>query len=381
MKKFILLFLLFSTSASFAQIDYKVIDSEILQDSREIKIQLPRNYNNNPDKSYPVFFVLDGDYLFEPVAGNVDYYSYWEDMPESIVVGINQVGKRRTDTEYDKETYLPTKQGAEFFEFIGGELLPIIDKNYRTAKFAIIVGHDLTASFMNYYLLKENPLFKGYINLSPDYAPDLQNRVANALSKSEQKVWYYLATASDDVKALKESNIAMNKLLESIENEKFYYYYNNFEDATHYSLVGRGVPRAIESIFSIYRPINQKEYEENVLPAKSTYYEYLLDKYETIENLYGLEIKIRVNDFMYISNAIEENEEWEQYKDLGKLAEKQHPNTMLGSYYLARYYEETGDTKKAMKAYQSGFALEEVSYLTKDMMLRKVDEIKADFGY
>ncbi|MDR6299588.1 alpha/beta hydrolase [Mesonia maritima] len=380
MKKLTLLFLFISTSI-FAQTEYKVLQSETLQDSRQIKIQLPRNYNNNTEKSYPVFIVLDGDYLFEPVAGNVDYYSYWEDMPESIVVGVNEVGKRRKDTEYDKETFLPTKQGAEFFEFIGLELLPLIDKNYRTAKFAIIVGHDLTASFMNYYLLKEDPLFKGYINLSPDYAPNLKERVADALNASESKTWYYLATSTDDVESLNESNKQMNELLKTIDNEKFYYYFDNFEEATHYSLVGRGIPKAIESIFSIYRPINQKEYEDQVLTTKGTYYEYLVDKYETVSELYGLDIQVRINDFIYIADAIEISKEWDQYKDLGKLANDEHPNKMLGSYFLARYYEETGNAKKAMKEYQNAFALEEASYLTKDMMLKRIEQIKQDFGY
>ena len=54
---------------------------------------------------------------------------------------------------------------------------------------------------------------------------------------------------------------------------------------------------------------------------------------------------------------------------------------MLGNYYLARFYEETNEPKKAMKTYQSAYPLEEIAGLTKDFMLEKADEIKADFGY
>ena len=53
----------------------------------------------------------------------------------------------------------------------------------------------------------------------------------------------------------------------------------------------------------------------------------------------------------------------------------------LGSYYLARFYEETGETKKAMKTYKSAYGLKEIGGITTDLMLEKADEIKADFGY
>jgi hypothetical protein len=34
-----------------------------------------------------------------------------------------------------------------------------------------------------------------------------------------------------------------------------------------------------------------------------------------------------------------------------------------------------------MRAYQNAFLLEEVSFLTKDLMLDRADQIKQDFGY
>ena len=99
MKK--LLFLLAITPLFLiAQPEYRTIQSQILNQKREIKIQFPRNYNNNKQKSYPVIYVLDGDYLFEPVAGNIDYQSYWEDIPDCIVVGVKQSGTREDDFFY-----------------------------------------------------------------------------------------------------------------------------------------------------------------------------------------------------------------------------------------------------------------------------------------
>jgi predicted alpha/beta superfamily hydrolase len=182
-KKLLFLLILIVPNLIIGQTIYKNLKSSKLGEERQLKIQLPRNYDQNKEKTYPILVVLDGDYLFEPVAGNVDYYSYWEDIPEMIVVGINQSTSRESDSFYDEHTFLPAGTGASFFEFIGMELMPFLESNYRTAPFRVIMGHDYTSNFINYYLFKENPLFQGYINLSPDLAPEIETRIFNSLQK------------------------------------------------------------------------------------------------------------------------------------------------------------------------------------------------------
>ncbi|MFT5890632.1 MAG: putative alpha/beta superfamily hydrolase [Dokdonia sp.] len=367
--------------ASIAQTQYEEISSIKLDGGRQLKIQLPRNYESNVEKTYPVIVVLDGDYLFEPVAGNVDYYSYWEEMPEAIVVGINQVDTRDSDTYYDEVSYLPIDEGAAFFEFVGLELMPWLDEKYRTNQFRIVVGHDLTANFMNYYLMKSPALFQGYISLSPDLAPEMETRLVARLGATQQKIFYYLATATEDIRVLRETIELLNSQIKIVSNTNLKYYYDNFEGATHYSLVGRAIPRAIEEIFSIYRPISKKEYKEVLLKLDGSPYDYLIDKYTTVKQLFGLDDPIRVNDIVAVGKALQKKSNWEGMAQLGQLARKQYPDTMLGNYYLALSFEKSGEPKKAMRTYQNAYLLEEISFLTKDLMLDKADQIKADFGY
>ena len=73
-----------------SKVIYEEFSSYKLGETRRLKIQLPRDYETNTEKSYPIVLVFDANYLFEPVAGNVDYFGYWEDMPEALVVGIMQ---------------------------------------------------------------------------------------------------------------------------------------------------------------------------------------------------------------------------------------------------------------------------------------------------
>ncbi len=368
-------------SFSQSQIIYEEFSSNKLDEPRRLKIQLPRNYEENTDKVYPIVLVLDADYLFEPVAGNVDYFSYWEDMPESIVVGIMQGDDRYDDCAYDDTNFVPEEKGADFFEFIGLELIPYIDTKYRTAKFIITVGHDFTANFINYYLFKDPPLFNGYINLSPDFAPMMETRIPERIPQIPTQLFYYMATGTDDIKGLRESVEALNQSLQPLKSKTFNYYYDNFEGATHYSLVARGVPSALEKIFAVYRPISKKEFKDVLLKLDTPIHLYLQEKYQTIKNLFGLSNPIRENDFLATCAAAEKKKQWESLREIATLAKRQYPDKVLGDYYLARYYEETGQPKKAMRTYQAAYDKEEVDFITTDLMLDRADKIKEDFGY
>jgi|TARA_B110000467_G_scaffold135787_1_gene132905 predicted alpha/beta superfamily hydrolase len=378
----VIIVLLFGlNSFSQSKVIYEEFQSNILDQSRRLKIQLPRDYEENTEKVYPIVVVLDANYLFEPVAGNVDYFSYWEDMPESIVVGIMQGDTRYDDCNYDSTEFMPDGTGADFFEFIGLELIPYFDNNYRTAKFTIAVGHDFTANFINYFLFKDPPLFNGYICLSPDLAPLLDERLPVRIPQIQTKTFYYLATGSDDIKDLREITEMLNNSLKVLKSDNFDYNFDNFKGATHYSLVARAIPSALEKMFSVYRPISNEEYTDVILKLKTPIHLYLTEKYATIRDLFGLSNPIRVTDFIATCKASEKKKQWESLREIATMAKKQYPDSALGDYYLARYYEETGEAKKAMRIYQGAYDKEEVDFITIDLMLDKADKIKEDFGY
>jgi hypothetical protein len=234
---------------------------------------------------------------------------------------------------------------------------------------------------LNYYLFKDPPLLNGYINLSPDLAPMMDQRLVDRIPQIKEKIFYYLATGTDDIKGLMETSEDLNKQLSGLRSNTFSYYYDNFEGATHYSLGGRGIPNALEKIFSVYRPISKKEYSEVLLKLKTPVSQYLLDKYKVIEDLFGITNNIRVNDFIATATASEKLKQWESLRVIATLAKKQYPETVLGDYYLGRFYEETGEPKKAMKTFQGAYDKEEVDFITIDKLLDRADKIKDDFGY
>lgn len=377
MKKIIcILAITLLSSPLISQVLYETIDSEKLGETREIKIQLPRNYDAEGDILYPIIVVLDGDYLFEPVIGNADYHAYWGDMPESIVVGINQVKSRETDLIYSDISFFPEDGGAQFFEFIGMELIPYLDSNYLTSDFRIAIGHDKSANFINYYLFKERPLFRGYISLSPDLAPEMAARLQERLSSIDTDTFYYVATADNDVKALREDIQVFNSQLGAIENSKLHYRFDDFTDADHYSLVGLGIPKAINEIFGLFKPITKKEYTEKLLTYEEGPYAYLMKKYQDIEFFYGFEKKIVENDLRAVAAAAKKLDDMEALRDLSKLAKREYPESMISAYYSGLYFERDGNFKRALVQYQSGLLLQESQFITKDMLLDKIYDLQ-----
>mgnify|MGYP002630590608 CR=1 FL=1 len=378
---FSVLLFLCSVSSFEAQVKYETIESSKLGELRELKIQLPRGYSSSDDKKYPLFIVFDGDYLFEAVAGNVDYYAYWEDMPGSIVVGVNQFDKRFDDCMYSEQNSLPIETGANFFEFIGMELIPYLEKKYQIANFKVAVGHGETANFINYFLLKEQPLFQGYIAISPELAPKMLNYLPEVLGKLQSKTFYYLATTNNDSMSITKMTQALSTDVSTLDNKNLFFKFKTFEGPSHYSVPTHAIPNAIEAIFKVFQPISKDEYKDTILKLETSPVAYLEEKYKIIDELFGIKKQILINDFKAISAAIEKTENFEYFEDLGKLARDEYPETLLGSYYLARFYEEAGDSKKAMRTYQTGFTFDEIAGITKDMMLQRAEAIKADFGY
>ncbi|MBO3117958.1 esterase [Winogradskyella sp. DF17] len=365
-------FLCFCSVSLFAQAIYKTIDSDKLERTCELKIQLPRNYNAEEKRTYPLVVVLDGDYLFEPMAGNIDYQAYWEDIPDCILVGINQGLTRENDFFYDEDTFFPAHDGADFYEFLAAELLPFMEENYSSSNFRIIVGHDLSANFLNYYLFKDVPLFRAYIALSPDLAPQMQNRLFERLSSIEQETFYYMATADADIKALRNAIIECDAKLKTIDNAKLSYKFDNFEDASHYSLVGRGIPKALNDIFALYKPINGKEYNEKILTYEGSPFEYLTKKYDDIEYFYGFEKKLIENDIRAIAAACDKKNDLESLEKLAKLVKNEFPESMLSSYYMGLYYEREGNLKRALQRYKSGLLLKPSQFIDKEVILEKM---------
>lgn len=381
MKKSLLIVSLLFCVTAFAQISTDTIASQSLGENRIITVSLPASYQKNKEKKYPLLILLDGDYLFDAFNGALSYGSYWDEMPETIIVGIHQ--NKNNEREYDCETDnagYPIEKGTKFFDFISKELLLNLEKKYKITPFKIIAGHDLTGSYLNLFLYKENSPFSAYISLSPELATGMEVQIAKQLSKISKPVFYYQSYSDKDLKEYQEGIKILHSNILTIKNENLHYKQDKFLNASHYSLVLHSIPNALYHLFETYQAITPLEYNEKIVVLPSDYVSYLTKKYDNMEKYYGVRTPIRISDFNAIESAILKNKMYNELEELSILARKNYPKTMLADYELALMFEQKGDLKRAAKYYQDAFLKDEIGQLTKDMMFEKTDSLKKSFA-
>jgi predicted alpha/beta superfamily hydrolase len=380
MKKSLLLLIGLICLNSNAQVKKEIFESFKLQERRDVSYYFPEDYSD--DKLYPLIVVLDADYLFDLVVANVKFQSRLDRMPEAIVVGIHQAENdlRWEDCDYDEASGLPTEKGKMFYEFLGTELIPYMATTYKIAPFKMFVGYDITANFGNFYLFKDNSFFNSFVSISPVLATEMENRVPERLSALDQTIFYNLIVEkapSDD----RQRVLQMNHSINSIKKESLHYFFDEYEEADHESIAAYGISKAFDNVFKIYRPITPEEYKTEIVTSEEPVFDYLENRYNTIEDLFGFEKQVELNDIMAIYAACLKKQDYDSLKPLADLCKKEFPETMMGFYFEAEHYEFIGEPKKAFKAFEKAFQMEEIDFLTKDLALDKIDALKADFGY
>ena len=361
MKKLFFLILILATTGLKAQnVVVKKFKSNYLGTERILKIYIPDSYESEKTRHYPVAVVLDAEYLFDIYVANAKLFALRDEAPEQIIVGVSQNlnNERYQDCDFSVDTGLPTEESTFFYGFIKDELLGYIDDNYRTSLFKTIVGNTITANFINYFLLEEDPAFNAYININPKYAPKIAERLeARTQALNDTDIFYYVCNGNYNSDRSKKNINDVINLLKLSDVEKFHFKSDIFNYSSRTASMGQAIPSAMELIFKMYRGITKEEFDNeiaNMSPAEAI--EYLEKKYVEIEYLFGSDLKIRERDIYRIEPIIIDKENGDYLEEFGKMINRIHPESPLGDYYIGLYYETGYDYKKALKYYKNGYA-------------------------
>lgn len=216
------------------------IPSKILNENRKFFIKLPKGYNQC-DKSYPVIYRLDGDLdLHIETLGTIQRLVKAEEvLPEMIVVMIENTNRNR-DMMPTKTSFFKSEPGAEnFILFIKNELIPHINRSYRTTEDKILCGQSLSAIFTLYFFLSHSNTFNAYIACSagfPEceaYFMDLTHKFLKENQHKKKKLFlsHGLKDFLDPDGIIKNQLIDFSNLIES--EESIEYQLKIYEDEGH----------------------------------------------------------------------------------------------------------------------------------------------------
>lgn len=239
--------------------DKIAFQSTILEESRTLNIYLPNSYHPDSSKTYPVIYLLDGsmDEDFIHVTGIVQFGSFsWINMiPESIVVGIANVDRKRdftypTQNKQDKADFPTTGGSLKFINFIEKELQPFITKTYRTGGSKTIIGQSLGGLLATEILVTKPALFDNYIIVSPSLWWDDESLLKKSFKSYPSNKSIYIAVGKEGKIMERVAKELFDKLnLDKTDNTALYYDF--FEKQNHGDALHLAVYSAFEKIFKV----------------------------------------------------------------------------------------------------------------------------------
>jgi predicted alpha/beta superfamily hydrolase len=195
----------------------RTLSSTIRGREYHLSVALPDSYKTST-QSYPVIYVLDGDFNFGVAAGLTRFSHYFRKVPELIIVGIGY--DMETSEQFaalrDLDFDIPGVPGASpdsvsnlFLEALTQEIVPFINANYRTIpQDRCLEGYSSGGFFVLYALFAQPDAFQRYISGSAilsatyDYWINHDAQLATYAHDGSNRIHLYLSVGEleeDDI--------------------------------------------------------------------------------------------------------------------------------------------------------------------------------------
>ena len=226
-----------------------------------LQVNLPQNYEQNTDKTYPVVYMLDGQWDFISIA-SIYGSLHWDGfVPDLILVGITYGGNSPNYDTLRANDFTPTPLAtvgnsggaAAFTKVFENEIIPLVNKTYRTKEDdRTIVGNSFAGLYGHYVLFNQPGLFSKYVICNPSlwYDDRLPLRYEKKYAESAKKLSarVYMTTGElDPIDLHKE----MVQQIESHAYEDFDFRHRVMEDMPHSASKFEGYTRGLMHVFKV----------------------------------------------------------------------------------------------------------------------------------
>lgn len=342
---FSLLFLLVFAISGFAQTQsttvIHTVFSKSLGEERIITISFPTGYQKS-GKRYPAIYVLDGEWAFDFASASVLQLSDFEGrIPQMIVVGIPN-----TDRSRDLFITLNPEDGyVKFLDFLENELIPFMDKNYRTNGFRAIYGFSSGAGISMQMLSTRSNLFDAYIESGSGIGPKTHEFLADKIpTQSYKNKYLYVSTEGKGprVPALKR----YEELFEELNPKGLKKKFEVFEDLTHAEVLSQGFYEGLKFVFADY-----------VIPASAIEKgaDGIMKYFEEVDKNYNFDVEIPVGTINEAASGLAGAGKADEAIKLVQHGIKIHPESPVLYGTLAELYESKKDNEKALQYYKTAY--------------------------
>lgn len=191
--------------------DYFKYPSAVVGRAFHIYVAYPQDYGKDLQKRYPVVYLLDGDSLFPIQATHHLFLNYDEGVPQAIVVGIAYgsfdpaINKRDYDFTAPADDASNGQGGAPaFHRFLKNELIPEIDRRYRTdPQRRVLFGQSRGGYMVLYSAFTDPDLFWGRIASNAVFDPGRSLFFSKPATASRRDLGLVVTSGERDIPRLR----------------------------------------------------------------------------------------------------------------------------------------------------------------------------------
>ena len=250
MRRLILFALIFVSTEALCQSQRAEHSHEIaskhLNEDRVINVSVPADYSSDDD-AFPTLYVLDGEWIFDFAAGTVALMSNDSigHIPNMLVVGIPN-----TDRARDLSVTLDTNDGYEnFLKFIELEVMPLVDREYRTSGFDLFYGWSSGSAICGQLMARRPMLFDAYLQSGAGIGPKSSAFLAERLPKhSYENQFLYVNSEGGGPRA--DGLRRYSELIESLKPEGLRWKFEVLEESTHLEVLPEGLEAGLAFVFA-----------------------------------------------------------------------------------------------------------------------------------
>jgi predicted alpha/beta superfamily hydrolase len=324
------------------------IQSKALNETRTYLVHKPGGYDFT-DERYPVIVLLDGETNIQHVSATADFLANNGRAMKMLVVGIENTDRQRDLTPPITNTHSSDRPegkvgGAEqFLNFIAEELLPQIDRTYRTRPTRILIGHSLGGLFACYTLLKRPELFKAYISVSPSLWWDNEALADEALSfaanHKEVQAAVYVTMGSEGGSMLGGTQKFVGALTSAGNGVAAVF--TRWPEESHGSVVMRSVYEGLKWLHESYYTTDPiQTYEVSGLQSYDK-------RFEVISKYLGYPVQPPVSELWQIQQYLRNEKRFEEAARVLERMVQMYPHATNARYELGRVYLDLQDQERA----------------------------------
>lgn len=240
------------------------LHSPLLSEDRRILIQLPRHYERDTAARYPVLYKFDGDNQLARYRASIDILNSMDAIPDLIVVAIPN-GRSLRNRDLTPASLHQNSEGSEmgtgemgrgdrFLDFIEQELIPYVEKNYRTTNERILAGHSRGALLVLQSLLSKPNLFHARFVFSAPLTRDEERMIADThkffQDNPGHKSFLYCNWGEDENEGMNRSYEAMKERLTTEAPKGLRWIIERARAADHQQTQGIALPSALYEYFA-----------------------------------------------------------------------------------------------------------------------------------